>query len=342
MTDQNLFKNINSNNHKNLPQDKLANGLNDMSLRPDALDGQYKDLGGVTLKKLNIGLWYLENREKFKKGLLYFLIGICVLAWGYIIVSVIYYFTFGMSKDNEMVRQIVTNGLVSHDVLLTKAAQDIAFGSPEVFDLDNGKYDFVTEIKNPNKDFYAEIEYIYNADGQDIASGKTFILPEETKNIILLGKALTYRPQKAMLKTSNIKWQRIDKHIINDWEDYKNSHLNISVENVSFVGSRDSGILQAAGLNNLEFDVANKTPYNYWQVDFSILLYSGDSLAAVNRYGLTEFMSGTSRKVKMSWPGTFNRITNIKIVPELDIMQNDIYIKFQGDKSIGEDQGIKE
>lgn len=306
------------------------------TINDEKLEKQYHDQEGLSLKRLKIGLWFIERREKIKKITIGFLIIVSTVSWLFMIISVIYYFAVGMKSDDQMVAQMVNSNTGIHDYVLSISAQNLAVSSPVIFDSGNSKYDFVSELQNPNKDFFADFNYSLEVDGQKVAEAKGYVLPEEKKQLMFLGKELTYRPGSANIKIDNITWKRINKHQIPNWQDYQNSHLNFLVENVNFVGSRDTGVLQAAGLNNLEFDVTNKTSFNYWLVNFNILLLNNDNVVAVNKYGISEFMSGTTKKIKMSWPGEFNRITNISIIPDLNILANDIYIKFQGGTGQGE------
>lgn len=320
---------------EDIPSINQKNGFNKI-IDDKKLEKEYHDQEGLSIKRLKIGLWFVERREKIKKLLIGFLIFVSVISWLFVIISVVYYFAVGIKSDDKMIAQVIENDTLFHNYILSVGARDLMVSSPVIFDSGNGKYDFISELQNPNKDYFVEFSYFLEIDGQTIAEEKGYALPEEKKQLLFLGKELVYRPGSTNIKIGNISWKRINKHEIPNWPDYYNSRLNFLVENVNFVGSRDTGILQAAGLNNLEFEVTNKTPFNFWLVNFNILLFNNNNVVAVNKYGISEFMSGTTKKIKMSWPGDFNKVTNIIITPDLNIFANDIYIKFQGGVGQGE------
>jgi len=47
-------------------------------------------------------------------------------------------------------------------------------------------------------------------------------------------------------------------------------------------------------------------------------------------------MSGENRPVQLSWPGNISRIDRVEIIPEINIMDDNIYIKYEG--GIGEER----
>ena len=128
----------------------------------------------------------------------------------------------------------------------------------------------------------------------------------------------------------------MDKHEIPDWQNFYENHLDIVISETSFKSAQQSGLSEKLNLNQLDFTAENKTAYNYWQVDFDILLYSGNQIVSINRYSLADLMSGEKRLVQASWPGKFGRIDQIKIIPDINIMNNDVYIEYQG--GIGEEK----
>ena len=128
----------------------------------------------------------------------------------------------------------------------------------------------------------------------------------------------------------NIKWQRISPHKIPDWHDYYKKHLAISSADIKFTPAGLSPLSEKLNLNQLSFNAINNTAFNFWETGFTILLFRSGELANINHYILNDFMSGQKRFVELSWPGDIGQVDRVEIVPEINIMKDDIYIKYEG------------
>ena len=300
------------------------------STTPKVDIGQYEDLGGLTEKKLEFGLWVIENKSLFRRVLITVLLIIAVVSWLYIIYSFAYYFTRGQYEDEKNVADLVAVNTVGHDYLVSISARDLIYSPVQVLKTAFDKYDLVTKVINPNKDHWASIEYCWVANKEETACEKVFVFPEETKHILALSQNFSSRPGTVNLIVKDTKWQRISKRKFPDWQNFKNERLNLEVTNISFKPGQTSGLSDKLNLNALNFAVSNNTPYNYWEVDLNILLYSGNNIVGVNQYRLEELMSKENRDVSMAWSGAVSRVSEVKIIPYINILKDDIYIDYDG------------
>lgn len=300
------------------------------------LDKKYEDLGGITEKKLNIGLWYVEHKRKLRLGLIVFLVLAGVISWVYTIYNFGYYIYRGMEEDEILAVQIAKIGAVGHEYISQIAPVDLEFYPAKMLKTDGNRYDFFVETRNSNKNYWAEIDYYFLADNKEIGRAKSFILPDESKFLMALGEDFNFRPAKAEFRLANVSWRRVNKHEIADWEDFKNKHLNISLSDIDFIPARESETSEKIGLNYVSFDAANNSAYNFWETDFAILLYRGSSVIGVNKYTLSEFMAGQKRHIRISWPGDFAQVSKAEIAPAVNIMNPGVYIKYEG--GVGEEK----
>ncbi|MDD5291499.1 MAG: hypothetical protein PHZ04_05375 [Patescibacteria group bacterium] len=291
---------------------------------------------GPSSKKLALGLWLIENKKKLRAALVIFLALVAGVSWSYTIYGFAYYLAKGMNEDEALSRQIVQTQVVGHDYILGQAPADLIFSSPQIFKGNEDKYDFLAEIKNPNPRHWASFSYCFSVSNKEADCGENFILPEETKIISALAKTFKSRPTNLIFAITKISWSRINPRQFPDWKNFRDEHLNIAVEGIKFTPASGSGLSEKLNLNSLEFIVNNRTPFNYWEVPFNILLYRGGSIMGINKYTVLELMSGEKRKVEMSWLGGLSASDNIKIVPEINILKDDIYIKYEG--GIGEEK----
>ena len=286
---------------------------------------QYKDPLGLTPKKMNFGLWYVSNRNKFRKILITFLILVSLVTWFITIFTFTRYIFVGMKEDEEISRQITENILADHEYILKIAPDNLKLGRVSILKHLN-KYDLIAEIQNPSNKYWAYFDYIFVLDGKETKRTRSFILPGESKYLTNLAYEL--RPQKAAIKIENIAWSKVDKHKIPDWKDFHSEHFNLQFNDVNFIQSKKTGLSEKLNVSSLEFKAVNSSPYNYWQVLLTIALYKRDNIVSINEYSLNEFKSGEERDVSISIPGIIGDITKTEIIPAVDITRNDIYMKY--------------
>lgn len=279
---------------------------------------KYDDPSGLSLEEMNFGLWLSEHRPKFIKALIIFLI---ILSAGLFIYSSYNYVIYLMSGNPASLA--ITN-LVNSP---RQVAADLVIAPTQVF-MTGDQADLATLITNPNAKFTATFSYCFQVAGQNVDCGQSYILPGDNKYIMALGKSLGSGAVSATLQVSNIFWQRIDGHKIPDWAAYSQSRLNLPVSAINFSPAAQSGLSNQINLNSLTFTVANQTAYSYYQVPLDILLFNGSQLIGVNRYYLENFLTGTSRNVKLVWPGDLNGVSQTQIVPDLNILDNSIYLPY--------------
>ena len=290
----------------------------------------YVNTEGVTTRQLEIGLWYIEHKRRFRMVLIGFLILISAVSWVYTIYGFTYYIVRGMGEDEILIKQLVQVNGASHDYVVQVAAKNLVMEPVEIIRSSGKKYDLYAKLKNDNSKWWAEFDYYFTAAGRQTEKIKGYVLPDETRYLSALAEDFPYYPEDGRLIIENISWRRINQHQIADWEAYRVSHLDIASADIKFIPANANPLSEKLSLNQLSFRVINRTAYNYWAVGFVILLYSGDKITGINHYILNDFMSEQTRLVEISWPGDLGQADLIEIIPEINIMKDDIYIKYDG------------
>lgn len=304
-------------------EQKLKQDKNNVNLE------EYKDLGGVSLKKLNRGLWFVEHRRQMRLIFIGFLIFISSISWIYSLYGFGYYFIKGMKDDEAITRSMLTSVAVGHDFINQISPRDIDIFAPKVLKADGKKYDFLVQIKNPNDRHWATFEYHFSTNNKELGRSKSFILPGESKYLVSLANEFDFSPTNVKIVFDSFNWGRVNRHEIPDWEEYRYDRLDIAVDKKEFLPAKVSGLSEKLNLNNLKFETTNKTAYSYWNIDFVILLWNNNAVVAVNKYSLPEFATLQTRTIEMSWPGILSRIDKIDVLPELNIMKKDIYMEYK-------------
>lgn len=280
------------------------------------LDKYYKTPGSPSVRTLNFGLWLATNRRLFFRSFILFLILICA---GFFIYSGYHYFMyfFGNQAENDkLLGPSVSNQVLSQKNLYS----DLVFSAPQVFG-NKGSYDLAVKIKNPNDKFVARFNYCFTKAGQDIICLPGFVFPQEEKYLLALGQDLSGSEQISF-GLRDISWSRLSAHTYPDWPWFYKNHTNFVISELRF--NQQEAI---PDFNSLEFTLSNQTPYNFWSVPFNILVFNGSNLIGVNSYTAKDFLSKETIAVKLSWPGRLGSARTVSIVPNLDIISPDIYIK---------------
>ncbi|MEI6528993.1 MAG: hypothetical protein WCN88_01130 [Candidatus Falkowbacteria bacterium] len=286
---------------------------------------KYKDLEGLSLKKMNFGLWLSEHRAQIGKFFIIFLIAISAFFFIFTSYNYFVYFRNSSLKADDIASTI------SNVVSQRNIASDITYGIPQIF-RSGENYDLVVLIKNPNDKFTAHFQYCFATSEKNIKCSSGFIMPLEEKYIFALGQKIQTASPVVSFKITSTSWQRIDTHQIADWSSYFNSHINFAFENINLALADESGLSEKIGLDSLEFTAINRSNFGYYEVPFNISFYSGSELIGVNRYIIKNFLAGESRTVRMSWLGGLSSNIRTEIRPELDLLDDSIYLKYQGAK----------
>jgi len=138
-----------------------------------------------------------------------------------------------------------------------------------------------------------------------------------------LGKEFKAKPRQARLEVNNLHWKKINAHEIADYDAWKMERLNIVFEEVKFLPAviRDKFTISRAS-----FSAKNLTAYSFWDAGVYVFLYRGSALASVNYISLEEFISGQTRPVQVSWFEPLSSITQVKVIPEINIFDKKAYM----------------
>ena len=307
----------------------------DKKLNPDQDLKRYHDGDGVSLGGMNFGLWLANNRRRLLTIVVILLIAVCAFFFIYSAYNYAVYFLAGNANDQSANESMALSP--------RQVTTDLEIAAPQIFKGDE-HYDLTVKLTNPNDKFSANFNYCFNPAGlsaDQTAStatstdagavcGSGFILPGATKYVLALGQDLGVNPDNLDFKITNISWQRFDAHQIPNWNDFSSSRLDFAVSDINFTPAASNNLSAKIGLNNLEFNVKNQTAYGYYAAPLNILFFSGAELVGVNRYLLTNFLAGESRAVAISWPGNLRGVDRTEITPDINILDDSVYLKYQG------------
>ncbi len=292
--------------------------INEPEREPDLRE--YSGESGVSLKLMNIGLWVADHRRRIFKGVIIFMISLSVFFFIYSGYGYVKYYLAGDPNANQ-----INNNLVIPRV----ETIDLEAGQMKVLS-SNGHTDLLVEVFNANDKYTASFNYCFKQTGADIFCGEAFIFPGEKKFVMALAQEVTGSRSELSFVIVDTTWRRLDAHLIPNWTYFFNQRLDFAVMDVSFESGTASGLSDKLNLNTLDFSIKNQTAYGYYEAPLNIFLYSGTEVVAVNHYLLNNFLPGETRSVKMSWPGSFGSVNRTDVIPDINIMDDTVYLKYQG------------
>ncbi len=279
----------------------------------------YQDPEKPSLKKMAFGLWLSENRRRLNRILITILAGVSLFFFAYSIYNYILYFQGNSLPPEE--------SIVSSQKDLTSP---LAIASVKAFKVGNS-FDLVAQVKNPNPAFQASFEYCFSSGDVEQACGQSFILPGTEKLVVSWNQTIA---DSADLKfvIKDISWKRIDAHEIPDWAAFSASRLKFVFSDVKFVPASANSLSAKVNLNSLDFNLSNESAYSYYQVPLIIALYRGSDLVGVHYFVASDLIAGENRPVSLSWAGNLGNVSEVRIFPDVNILDDDVYSRYRGNR----------
>lgn len=294
----------------------IRNKNNEINLRND------KKTKSKSFDKFNLSLWFLKNRRKLFIGTVLFLFILSVVLFLFSFYN-IYDYIRGIDKENKDLEELTNIGVTLNP---SRTAIELEYNGIQYFSHD-GKYDFLAKVKNPNPNFFSNIVYCFYDGEVELACGGSLIYPNENKYVMILSVSLKNRPDNLSFSIKNTSWERVDVKKYPDWNAYYSERNNFMIADSVFKADKIDG--SSGYVNNVSFSIKNNTPYNYWEVPLSIILFKNNNVVGINKYTISEFMSFDQKKVNLSWINSIKSVSDILVIPDFNILDEDNYIKYK-------------
>jgi hypothetical protein len=271
--------------------------------------------------RLKISYWYITHKLQLKNLLIYFLIGLSVIFYGYSFYKVIKILLF----DDRILKQnliSLTQNQIDytyfHQVNQPRAIEVVSF---DTVALPDNRYDFIVKLKNPNEKFMAAKVDLELVSGDRVIDQKsTFIYTNETKYVGFFGEELK-GVVNPILRQSGIKWQRITR-----FTDYYQSHFNFVLRDTIFKSASEVQIRGDLPVSTLSFKIKNDSAYSYWHAGIFMVLLNGSQLVGANYLELDQFKAGEERNIDMRFYESLPEVTSVEILPEVNIYDPEVYM----------------
>ncbi len=282
---------------------------------------KYTSINGVSDRQLNIGLWLVDNRTKIKQSLIIFLIVFAASTLSYSTYHLTDYFLYGRKHDQKIMQEMTMSFSDGEYLRQVMSPEKLLFSFTQAYYVD-GRYDFLTKIKNPNPRHYGVFTYCFEEVDNELACGETFILPGQEKYVVELNKDISGGVGAINFVVKDISWRRITAHVVKDFDAYKKERFRFFVSDVDFNISDNNYFLN--------FEIRNDSSFNFYKVPLHIILLGPQGEIGVNKYILRNLKSEERTKLSLTWPTGTQRASQILIVPDVDILDKDNYMPYSG------------
>lgn len=269
--------------------------------------------------QLQAAIWYVKHKARLRK----------ILLGGFLVldIAVVGFALFGVGSD------LVYSPLrraQELELLRISLPQSISEGSSRPSDLQLGGVEFLqsgqvtdvlARVRNPNAQWFVRFSYTLGIGDQTVRATDGFLLPGEERPLFRSFRGIG--GGTVVFNLEDMQWHRVNPREIPDYAQFKAEHLNFEIKDTKFLPT----VLEGQGkVSRAAFTVVNKTAYSYAEPTFLVLLYRGSRLIGIQSTVLERFTSGQARKVEVSWVDGIGAVSNVEVLPEIDIMNPEVYL----------------
>ncbi|MBU1131414.1 hypothetical protein KJ840_04745 [Patescibacteria group bacterium] len=271
----------------------------------------------ISEKHLKFGHWFLKYRRQLIKLLAAMLIVWSIITTGYGIYGFVDY-GLKLAEENRMLAEMAVNSIDFFSFKQRHQPQPLIITAPQIINTGSGLYDFMAQAKNPNKERgVINLSYSFVSGDYSTPVSSIVILPQQTVFLLSLSNSSEKRLTGAELKVIGTQWQSL-------WNRTDVEEVEISTSEPKFqtgLGSSRSWV---------SFLATNASLRNVWEVAWQAVLYSGKRVVAVNQIISEELLAGEAREIEISWFEKLPKVTQIDLVPIVNIYDPNIFFDIPG------------
>lgn len=273
-------------------------------------------------RQLSAATWYVKNRRNLRIFGIALMILFCVLTVGYSTFKWGEYIIFGYVEDGVLIQQQLVEFENYAAMQPYYEARPLVLRQSTVLRSGADRYDFVTEVTNPNDRWVAQVRYKYVYSGGETQEETALILPGQLHLLPVLGFERNSFPSQTRLVLLGTEWRRISPHRIFDVPGYIAERVSFSLDEVRSGENRTDG----APSNSVLFSIRNNSSYSYWETEFLVAFFDRGSLVAVRPLIIHEFYSQEVEPVDFRLTDLNGRISEVDIVPIVNVFDSSLFI----------------
>lgn len=289
------------------------------ALMPDS----YQIGGGFTNAELGAANWWVRHHLQLRQAGYIFLILLSVVFWGYTLWSLLDAYVISYPRESRIPLVIQSNDRLRAG-LTNNAPQAIQTSPIASFASTGDRRDFLTQITNPNSDWWAEFEYQFKLNGESTPARQGYILPNSQRYLAEIGWKGQQGAGDAELQVNSLKWHRLDPlSVERDYSAFAANRLQLQTTDPTYTNDLKVGE-QTVGQTN--FDLRNASGYGFWGVDLVVVLFRGGVPIAVTQLSQTELKPGEVRPISINWFDNVTGVDNTVVQPNVNILDPRVFL----------------
>lgn len=248
---------------------------------------------------------------------------------GLLLYVIVGYLVYGQFADRRSIAELTQDLALIHANVEGRSAGSLLIEDSFVIGSE-GSYDFVAELTNPNEDWFAEFSYSFVGGSGETGSHLGFIFPGETKYFIALNEDIEGSMRGAEIEVTNLKWTRLDGHLVEDLDAWYQEHSNFILSDVSHetIEINDKQVVRSS------FTLKNNSPYQYWSAPFTLVLERNGVPIGVNQVSLAGLDVGETRTVSVNWFDNTPASGDLIIEPSINFLDEGIYMPARSEAEV--------
>lgn len=225
-------------------------------------------------------------------------------------------------KQNQDETGVDCGGICAVACMETALGEPLVIREVTALPVENGAYDVVARIYNPNNTIGAEsFAYtirLFDSAGNEVGSVKdiSWILPQETKTLLAFAIDASTQPTKATLEITDMEWKRLT--------DY-DGRPKLGVYNKRYEAGKQAGEWGGVALGL----VTNESGYDFRLVTIKVILRdkNGEPLA-INQTNRQTFLVGQQHEFRLTWPAYFSgEVDTVETEIDADVYSSDNFLR---------------
>jgi len=289
---------------------------------------QYSPVPGkLTSDQLKLGYWYSSHKLLIRRIIIFVLIILDVFLISFAVYGFTDYYFISQPQVSQLYEDLTTPKLNYNYLAEVSFPQPLNVAFVQVLRNQEGKYDLVAEVINPNNLWYApQVTYHFEAGSVITESQTAYILPNQTKYLMTLGYSSESAINNPSIVIDNISWE---KNVL--YENLQAKVLNIEITEPKFESGQQLGLTNGTDSSRVSFSAFNNSAYNFWDVDMNVLLYRGSSLVYVNKIPFRIFEAGERQNIEFIIHEKISTPSMIEVLPDVDILNPASFKGFEGE-----------
>lgn len=276
----------------------------------------------LTDQELTRSLWILRRQGILWRILKIILMVINVFLFGFTVWGLLDYFLITGPAERANLATQREQAIPYAELKNVLTPRALVFGEVQVLGGRENKYDLALAVTNNNDRVWAQFTYQLVGANFQSPPRRDFILPQSKKFLLELGAVASARPQNVRLVITDFRWQRLSRHTLPDYEQFKNEHLMFEISELDF--SRSS--FDRGTFNEVKFKIKNNSAYNFWLVPMQVALYRGGQTIGFNRATAEKLKSLETREISLLWEEGLPQVTSVEVMPDVNILDPEVYM----------------